>query len=109
MRVAGRILLAVLGMGLICAVAGAFSGSRADASERGVGFHKPHHAPPAIESTPASVATSSADEWIAAPVIGVTLRTDLSTRVALPRTSHAIAAAAETALNQRPPPRYLLA
>jgi hypothetical protein len=109
MRLAGRVLLAVLWMGMICGVTGAFSGNRADASECRVGFEKSHHAPPAIESAPVSAATSSADEWIAAPVIGVALRTSLGTRVALPRASRAITLASETALDQRPPPRYLLA
>lgn len=104
MRVAGRVLLAVLWMGLICGVAGAFSGIRADASDGGVGLHKSHHAQPAIESAPLSAATSSADERINAPVIGVALRASAGTRIAFPRASRTIALAAETALDQRPPP-----
>jgi|SRR5580693_3370488 len=109
MRVAGRVLLAVLWMALICGVTGAVSGSRADASEGGVGFHKPHHAPPAIEAAPVNAATSSSDKRIAAPVIGVALRTSFAARIAFLRPSRAIALAAETALDQRPPPRNLLA
>jgi hypothetical protein len=107
MRVAGRVLLAVLWMALICGVSGAVSGSRVEAS--GGGFHKPHRAPPAIEAAPVNAATSSADERIAAPIIGVALRPSFGARIAFPRPSPRIALATETALDQRPPPRNLLA
>jgi hypothetical protein len=109
MRVAGRILLAVLAVGLICAIADAFPGSRVSVSAGGAGVHKPHHAPPAIESAPVSAATSSVDEWVVAPVIGAALRASFGARIAFPRTSRATALAAEIALDQRPPPPHLLA
>jgi hypothetical protein len=108
MRVAGRILSAVLWMALICGVIGAFSSTHADAREGGNAFHKPFHPTPAIESTPVAAATSFTDEYIAAPATGVAVRIRFCARAAVLRTTRVIALVAETALDQRPPPPTLL-
>jgi hypothetical protein len=109
MRVAGRFLFVALCMMLIVGVIGAFSGNRADVLERGAALQNPQHAPPTIEPPPVSAATSSGDEWAAAPVVGFVLHVDLTVRAAAQRTSRAIALTPETALSQRPPPHTLFA
>jgi hypothetical protein len=109
MRNGGRILVAVFCLVLVCSAIGALSGGRADFSERGTTFHKPHQPLQAIETAPVGAATSSADELIAAPGTGRVLRLSFGTRVVTQQTSRVIVPALETALDQRPPPRASLA
>jgi hypothetical protein len=109
MRAAGRFLITVFCLVLICGAIGSRSRSRLDVPERGTTFHQPYHQQPAIETPLVNTATSFADERIAALVTGVVLRTASSTRFAARRSSRATVPAPETALDQRPPPHSLLA
>ena len=109
MRIVSRVLLAVLGMGLICGAIHAFPGSSAAFLERGTTFHKPHYPSLAIETAPVSATTSSPCALIAAPGTGCVLRDTFGTPVATRRRIRAIAPSPETALDQRPPPHSLLA
>jgi hypothetical protein len=109
MRIAGRVMLAVLWLGLMCGLAGAFSGTPSPAPEGGGGFHKPLPAPPAIETAPAATATSHGD-W-SVHQSGITTGVFVSYRfyLALSMVDRVIAIVVETALYQRPPPHNLLA
>jgi hypothetical protein len=107
MRAAGRTLLTLLWVGLICGAIGASSRSCPPAAEGATGFHQPVHPAPSIEAAPVNAGTSSADEWIGASATGVALNVSVHARLAAPRNSCVITPAPETALYQRPPPREL--
>jgi hypothetical protein len=104
MRAAGRTLLTLLWVGLICGAIGASSRSCPPAAEGATGFHQPVHPAPSIEAAPVNAGTSSADEWIGASETGVALNVSV---LAPSRNCRVITLTPETALYQRPPPRTL--
>jgi hypothetical protein len=109
MRVAGRTLLTLLWIGLICGVIGASSRSCPLDAEGSAGFHQPVHPPPSIEAASVNSGTSSADDWIGASDAVVALNVCVHAHLVVARNSRAITLTPETALYQRPPPRTLLA
>jgi hypothetical protein len=109
MRIAGRFMVAVLWMGLMCSLAGAFSGARRPIPESGSTFHKPLPAPLAIETAPAATTTSPGDPSTVAAETGIAIPSRGHAPVAASRSNRVTGLVAGTALHPRPPPRYLLA
>jgi hypothetical protein len=101
-------MLAVFWLGLMCGLAGAFSGPLASAPEGGGGFHKPLPAPLAIEAAPAATATSHGDGSVHPSAATTVVTVCCSSHAALPFANRGNGIVVENALNQRPPPHNLL-